>query len=308
MAKQRFVLGKSVETRILGWVLLSMVIALTSFAGTLQRPSSPGEENERSVPGSCPSMMVQIPAGTYWMGSDNGNADEKPVHQVTLDGFCLDRTEVTVAAYTECTRLGKCSPAPTTADWPGIKEEDKAIDSQFCNGTRADHQQHPINCVNWTMAVAYCRAMDKRLPTEEEWEYAAKGHDGRTYPWGNAAPSSNLLNSLGPETVALGERLGHPGWNPMFSGFDGWESTSPGGSYPEGASPFGVLDLAGNVWEWTSSGYSQDYRSEPINDLHVYRGGGWGSDNVSFIRTTYRGKGGLTYRGADVGFRCAKSQ
>jgi formylglycine-generating enzyme required for sulfatase activity len=308
MAKQRFGPGTLVATGILGWVLLSMVISSTSFAGAAQRSSSLGEANEGSAPGSCPSGMVQIPAGTYWMGSDNGDADEKPVHQVTLAGFCLDRTEVTVAAYAECTRRGECSPAPTTADWPGINEQEKALDSQFCNGTRADRQQHPINCVDWTQAETYCRAVGKRLPTEEEWEYAARGDDGRMYPWGSAAPDANLLNSLGAETVAMGERLGHPGWVSMFSGNDGWETTAPVGSYPEGASPFGALDMAGNVWEFTSSGYSPDYRSQRSNDVHVYRGGGWGFGDPSFVRTTNRGKGVLAYRGADLGFRCAKAQ
>ena len=239
------------------------------------------------------------------MGSDDGDEDQRPAHQVTLAGFCLDRTEVTVAAYAECARRGACSPAPITADWPGIKEEDKALDSRFCNGTRADRQLHPINCVDWTRADAYCRAVGKRLPTEEEWEYAARGFDGRTYPWGDAAPSSHLLNSLGAETVAMGERLGHPGWHSMFSGNDGWETTAPVGSYPDGASPFGVLDMAGNVWELTSSGYSRDYRSQPSTDDRVHRGGGWGFDDTSFVRTTYRGKSVLSYRGADLGFRCA---
>jgi eukaryotic-like serine/threonine-protein kinase len=307
MANQRLGLDRLVATSIVGCVLLSVAITLTSCARTAHRPSSLGEANERSVPGSCPSGMVQIPAGTYWMGSDDGDADEKPAHQVTLAGFCLDRTEVTAAAYAECTHRGKCSPAPTTADWPGIKEEEKTLDSQFCNGTRADRQQHPINCVDWTQADTYCRAVGKRLPNEEEWEYAARGHDGRMYPWSNAPPNSNLLNSLGAETVAMGERLGHPGWKPMFSGNDGWETTSPVGSYPEGASPFGVLDMAGNVWEFTSSGYSQDYLSQRSNDMPVHRGGGWGFGNASFVRTTHRGKSVLAYRGADLGFRCARA-
>ena len=131
--------------------------------------------------------------------------------------------------------------------------------------------------------------------------------DGRTYPWGNAAPSANLLNSLGAECVSMGERLGRPGWKPMYSGSDGWESTAPVGSYPEGASPFGVLDMAGNVWEWTSSGYSQDYRSQRSDEKRVIRGGAWGYGDPSFVRTTKRGKSPPPYRGADLGFRCATS-
>jgi len=251
--------------------------------------------------------MARIPAGTFEMGSDRGNEDEKPPHPVTVAAFCIDRTEVTVAAYTACVREGKCSPAPTTADWPGIGEEEKAIDSQFCNGAREDRREHPINCVDWHQADAYCRAVGKRLPTEEEWEYAARGLDGREYPWGDAPPSPERLNTCDAACVAMGERLGHPGWESMFAGSDGWESTAPVGSYPQGASAFGVLDMAGNVWEMTSSGYSPDYRSERSNERHVYRGGGWGYHVLSLIRTANRGKSVPEYRGADLGFRCART-
>jgi len=249
--------------------------------------------------------MVEIPSGSYLMGADDGDTDEKPVHQVTVAGFCMDRTEVTAAMYTECVTRSQCSPAHTTADWPGIDPEDQKFDSQFCNGGRPEHGDHPINCVDWSQADAYCRAMGKRLPTEEEWEYAARGTDGRTYPWGDAAPSASLLNSCGDEFVAMGERLGRPGWSKMYSGSDGWESTAPVGSYPDGASPFGVLDMAGNVWEWTSSWYSQDYGSPRGDEKHVMRGGAWGYHDPSFVRTSNRGKSPPEYRGADLGFRCA---
>jgi len=251
--------------------------------------------------------MVTIPAGQYEMGSERGNVDEKPTHQVTVAAFCIDRTEVTVAEYAECVRAGKCSPAPTTVDWPGIEEDAKTLDSQFCNGTREDRQQHPINCIDWNQANAYCSAVGKRLPTEEEWEYAARGQDGREYPWGDVSPNPDLLNTCAAECVAMGERLGRSGWKPMFSGSDGWETTAPVGSYPKGASPFGVLDMAGNVWEFTSSGYSPDYRSQRTDERHVYRGGGWGFGDAFLARTTYRGKGVPMYRGADLGFRCAQS-
>jgi len=249
--------------------------------------------------------MVGIPSGRYLMGTEDGDADEKPVHQVTVADFCMDRTEVTVAMYAECVRGSDCPPAPTTADWPGINKDDQEFDSQFCNGGRPDHADHPINCVDWTQADTFCRAVGKRLPTEEEWEYAARGTDGRTYPWGDAAPSASLLNATGAEFLAMGARLGRSGWRSMYSGDDGWESTAPVGSYPAGASPFGVLDMAGNVWEWTSSGYSADYRSPGSEETRVFRGGGWGYDDPSFVRTANRGKGPLGYRGADLGFRCA---
>jgi eukaryotic-like serine/threonine-protein kinase len=289
------------------WVAVLGCTLLTACSGTQGPQAGSKASQPADVAGSCPSGMVMIPAGTYEMGSDSGKADEKPPHQVTVAAFCIDRTEVTVAAYAACVGEAKCSPAPTTADWPGIEEDAKAFDSQFCNGAREDHQRHPINCVDWHQADAYCRAVGKRLPTEEEWEYTARGQDGRKYPWGNAAPNPELLNTCDAECVAMGERFGRPGWKPMFSGSDGWETTSPVGSYPKGASPFGVLDMAGNVWEMTSSRYSLDYRGQRTGEKRVYRGGAWGFGDASLVRTTYRGGGVPTYRGADLGLRCAQT-
>ena len=209
------------------------------------------------------------------MGADDGDAGEKPAHKVTVAGFYIDRTEVTAAMYTECVRRSQCPPAPTTADWPGIDDEDLKFDSQFYNGGREEHGDRPINCVDWIQADTYCRAIGKRLPTEEEWEYAA--------------PSASLLNALGAECVAMGARLWRPGWKSMYDGSDGWETTATVGSYPAGASPFGVLDMASNVWEFTSSGYSQDYHSQRGNEKRVIRGGGRGYEDPSFVRTTNRG-------------------
>jgi len=296
--------------RAMSWMvgvsLLAWVMATTGCAGTEEHVSGDEGAGVRAeATPSCPSGMVEIPSGSYLMGADDGDADERPTHQVTVAGFCMDRTEVTVAMYEECVSRSLCSPAWKTADWPGIDEEDQKLDSQFCTGGRPELGDHPINCVDWSQADTYCRAVGKRLPTEEEWEYAARGTDGRTYPWGNEAPGANLLNALGDECVAMGERLGRPGWKSMFNGSDGWESTAPVGSYPAGASPFGVLDMAGNVWELTSSGHSQDYLSERDDEAHVIRGGGWGYGDPSFVRTANRGTNPPAYRGADIGFRCA---
>jgi formylglycine-generating enzyme required for sulfatase activity len=304
MTRLRLGMAARPKSWIVGVALVGWMIATTGCARTAEHPSE-GEGDRAEPMPSCPSGMVEIPSGSYLMGADDGDADEKPVHRVTVAQFCMDRTEVTVAMYAECVGRSLCPPAPTTADWPGIDDDAREFDSQFCNGGRSDRGDHPINCVDWNQADIYCRAVGKRLPTEEEWEYAARGTDGRTYPWGNAAPSGSLLNSLGPECVTMGERLGRSGWKPMYGDSDGWESTAPVGGYSAGASPFGVLDMAGNVWEWTSSGYSQDYHSERSDEKHVIRGGAWGFGDPSFVRTTNRGKSPPVYRGADLGFRCA---
>lgn len=306
MTRLRLRLAARSMSWTVGVLLLGWVLATTGCAPTAERPTGDEEADARAEPApSCPSGMVEIPPGSYVMGSDEGEPDEVPPHQVTVAGLCMDRTEVTVAMYEECVRRSACAPAWTTADWPGIDKEDQEFDSQFCDGGRLELGDHPITCVDWSQADTYCRSVGKRLPTEEEWEYAARGTDGRTYPWGNAPPDATLLNSLGPESAAMGERMGRPGWGPMFSESDGWESTAPVGSYPAGASPFGVLDMAGNVWEWTSSTYSQDYGSERSDERRVIRGGAWGYGDPSFVRAANRGKSPLPYRGADLGFRCA---
>jgi formylglycine-generating enzyme len=135
--------------------------------------------------------------------------------------------------------------------------------------------QHPINCVDWDQAGAYCRVQGKRLPTEEEWEWAARGAtQARTYPWGDLAPGAQLC----------------------WSGVQKRDGTCVVGSFPEGDAPGGIHDLAGNVWEWTGSSWDPDTR--------VYRGGSWHSAETSHARAAERSKGVVPYRLYYVGFRC----
>ena len=187
---------------------------------------------------ACSRDMVAVPGRTFQMGSPAGvgDDDERPQHQVTLSPYCIDRTEVTVAAYEAC---GTCTSAADTVDWPGIDDATRKLwnDARACNGNRADRQDHPANCITWTQADAYCRAVGKRLPTEAQWELAARGTDGRRYPWGIKAPSARRLNACGSECRAYGTRLGQT-WAVMFEDSDGHETTAPVGSYPDGASPY----------------------------------------------------------------------
>ena len=182
------------------------------------------------------------PAGTFWMGSldGDGDSDEHPQRRVTLAAFCMQKTEVTVTAYVACVSADACSVASS---------------HPLCNAASADRGDHPINCVDWNQATAYCKWSGGRLPTEEEWEYAARGTDGRVYPWGNDAPGSQLC------------------WMRWM----GSDAASPGtcsvGSFLRGDSPFGLHDMAGNVWEWTSSPYCPYGRSSCSNAIHVSRGG-----------------------------------
>jgi formylglycine-generating enzyme required for sulfatase activity len=235
---------------------------------------------------------------------------------VRLSAYCIDRTEVTVAAYAVCVAAGGCGAATVTVNWANYFPDQTRSFSGFCNGT--DRPDHPINCVAWDQAAAYCRWIGKRLPTEAEWEYAARGPDGRVYPWGPQLPDARHLNASGPELAAMA-KYPFPGFSrrgtepPMYDGNDGWDTTAPVGSYPEGASPFGVLDLAGNVWEWTSGwygGYSKRMEDDPqgpaTGTSRVARGGGWATYDPGKVTVAHRLWLTPITRDCDLGFRCAR--
>jgi len=236
---------------------------------------------------------------------------------VTLPAYRIDRTEVTVAAYAVCVAAGGCGAATATVNWTKYFPEQVRYFSKFCNGT--DRPDHPINCVDWNQAAAYCRWSGKRLPTEAEWEYAARGSDGRVYPWGPQPPDARHLNADGLELAARAKHALPPGFSgmftdpPMYDGNDGWETTAPVGSYPEGASPFGVLDMAGNVWEWTSGWYGaysprveDDPQGPETGTSRVARGGGWASFDSYKVAVAHRLWLTPITRDCDLGFRCAR--
>jgi formylglycine-generating enzyme required for sulfatase activity len=261
------------------------------------------------VASACPSGMTRIAGGRFQMGSDDGDPDEKPIHPVDVASFCLDTTEVTVAAWSACVRAGNCPAAPTTVDWPGITEDRRKF-SAACNGNKSDRQQHPINCVDWSQATTFCGAYGKRLPTEEEWEYAARsGGQARRYAWGDAAPGPNLVNACGSECRAWGKTTFGADWMVVYEASDGYATTAPVGSFPAGRTTQGLLDMTGNVWEWTSSRYcpySSGGSTNCAEEKRVNRGGGWGNSGPSDLRAASRYRLTPSYRGGDLGFRCAR--
>jgi formylglycine-generating enzyme required for sulfatase activity len=232
-----------------------------------------GATQTRSADGMT---MVYVPAGTFPMGSAASDPDaqyeEKPQHQVTLDAFWIDRTEVTNAQYGRCVEAGTCQKS-TLAD-----------DAAY-NGAG-----YPVVGVAWQDAADYCRWAGGRLPSEAEWEYAARGLDGRIYPWGDTFDGAKV-NATGKD--------------------DGYEYTAPVGSFPAGASWIGALDMAGNVWEWTNDWYAS-YPAEPqVNpggpadgQTRALRGGSWYAD-PEIVRAAYRGNDALDLRNGSTGFRCA---
>lgn len=251
--------------------------------------------------------LIAIPGGSFMMGSVDLDADEKPVHRVTVASFRLDETEVTVAQYRACVSAGECEAQRTVhGAWYEKNGGTEKWSEATCNYGKGDRDRHPMNCVDWSNATNFCRWANKRLPTEEEWEYAARGGDGRKYPWGDTAPSAKLLNACGSECVGWANRTLDSSWSSMYSADDGWPTTAPAGSFSRGDTPQGIHDLAGNVWEWTASRYCPYDNASCSEEMRVDRGGGWGNDDASDVRAANRGRDSPSARNYDLGFRCAQ--
>ncbi|MFH1529767.1 MAG: SUMF1/EgtB/PvdO family nonheme iron enzyme [Pseudomonadota bacterium] len=239
--------------------------------------------------GSRPGEMAFVPAGWFMMGcneaADQGcDEDEKPYHRVWLDSYYVDVAEVTIAMYRRCVEAGAC-----VAPQPGAG----------CNWGEEGRDTHPANCTNWFQAGAYCAWVGKQLPTEAQWEKAARGVDGRIWPWGNEAPTC--------EHCAMGE--GGVGC--------GTGGTLPVCSKPAGRTPYGACDMAGNVMEWVEDPQDADfYRASPERNpvnpggdksrLHCLRGGERAYTIVNFLRTSNRDGLQPDFTNYGIGFRCTK--
>jgi formylglycine-generating enzyme required for sulfatase activity/serine/threonine protein kinase len=293
-----------------------------SAAPSVTAGASAGASGSASAapPGACPAGMVSITGGPMFMGARDliAAADAKPPHRVVVSTFCLDKTEVTVEAYQACVEKGTCERPLDHVSWPNITEALKKKYSGFCNAGKAEQAKHPINCVAWPMADNYCKQMGLRLPTEAEWEYAARGSSQKKYPWGDDAPSAKYLNACGKECEAHWKKATNESRKTMFDEDDGFVGSSPVGSFPAGASSHGVLDLAGNVWEWTADWYSPYTETDPNNppadpkgpetgDKRVLRGGDYLGSEADWSRPSYRWKTDPDTYNHAIGFRCAKS-
>jgi eukaryotic-like serine/threonine-protein kinase len=259
--------------------------------------------------GSCPAGMVMIAGARFQMGSAEDAetpTDETPQHAKKVEAFCLDTTEVTVKAYAAC---DGCERAPRTVEFEGLTPKGRSFESGFCNGD--DQPDHPMNCIDWHQAKAYCEKQGKRLPTEAEWELAARGNEGRFFPWGDEPPSGARLNACGAEcSRMLTERrssVAKDPWPAMYFDDDAAPATAPVGGYRAGATGEGVLDLAGNVWEWTESAYCPYGNVDCGDSRRVLRGGGWDTTEASGVRATRRYPSAPSARGRSTGFRCAKN-
>jgi eukaryotic-like serine/threonine-protein kinase len=300
-------------------LILALMVALSGCVSPTAAPPSsipspgnlPTSVFRPSINSSATSpkdkmVMDFVPAGQFIMGSEKGLTDEQPVHTVTLDGFWIDQTEVTNAMYGRCVESGACdAPSATT---------------YFNDPTYANH---PVVFVSWHDAGTYCSWADRRLPTEAEWEKAASwdpnANEKRLYPWGDdfECKRGNFDDETQLDSFVI---AGGPNC-------DGYVQTAPVGSFPSGASPYGALDMGGNVWEWVHDAFIeidpldsslQNYyaispSSNPqgvdpaITDYRVMRGGSW-NINFGFGRAAYRLWFGLYDSYDFTGFRCARSE
>ena len=221
--------------------------------------------------------MIEIPAGSFIMGSNLGAPDESPQHRIELNLYWIDKFEVTTGLYKACVNAEVCPEAAMTAG---------------CNSGRDDRLEHPINCVSWDQATTYCLWQAKRLPTEAEWERAARGEDGRSYAWGEDFPSAQLLN--------FNNNVG---------------ATVPVGTYPLGVSFYGLHNMGGNVQEWTADYFASDYYAQSPEQnpqgpdsgtLRVGRGASWKLGvPLEVLTTTVRAALVPNTIENSVGFRCA---
>jgi formylglycine-generating enzyme required for sulfatase activity len=227
-------------------------------------------------------VMVYVPAGEFEMGSDESDPDaekdEFPQHAVALEGYWIDRTEVTNAQYALCVADGSCRES--AVEHPTYV---KLYDAKY------DGDEYPAGGLYWSDAVDYCAWAGARLPTEAEWEYAARGPQANVYPWGDEAPTCELAQLRGCSGVKI-----------------------PAGSRPAGVSWCGAMEMAGNVWEWVADEYTSDYNSRPLSEdpansslrpIRVLRGGSW-HQIPRYIRSAERTARSSLYRIHDVGFRC----
>jgi formylglycine-generating enzyme required for sulfatase activity len=183
----------------------------------------------------APSGMVRVPAGPFWMGGGDPHLRQKERRQVYLDAFDIDRTEVTIAQYRRFIEAARYKAPYVAEPWAEMYNWKD-------NRPPKGYDRHPVTLIDWYDADAYCRWAGKRLPTEAEWEKAARGPDGRRYPWGD---------TWDPKACNHGK-----GGADNYDRSDGFDTTAPVGSFPRGRSPYGVDDMFGNVWEWTDDWFT----------------------------------------------------
>jgi len=282
---------------------IGMILLVIARAGLTEEISKKVSQTNKEIIGKDGASMVLVPAGEFTMGStreevsraveeckatsklDDSHCrewfqNEAPSHRIVLDVYYIDKYEVTTSFYSKFMRDSK-RPEPPNWDMVNL----------------GVHSNRPVIGIDWSDADAYCRWTGKRLPTEAEWEKAARGTDGRTYPWGNKKPTHDFANYWKEKSV-----------NNVYG-----DVITPVGYYESGKSPYGIYDMAGNVWEWVADWYEPSYyqHSEMQNpkgpsrtEKKVLRGGSWNASPI-LLRATDRKSGPPSLRNHFIGFRCA---
>jgi formylglycine-generating enzyme required for sulfatase activity len=262
----------------------------TKPAGSASTKTIASTASSASAAAKCPNGMVAIPGGTFKL--------EETQQPMTIGPLCVDVNEVTVVEYTACIGANACVK-------PGTYSLDAKSGAMGCNYGRPGRVLHPINCVVWEEASAFCTYAKKRLLTDEEWEWIARnGDQASKYPWGAAAPDESRANVCGAECPehyrAVAPRLPVA----MIPGDDGFAETSPVGSFPKGQNRWGVNDLAGNVWEWTST---SDASAKSMGSQKIMRGGSFLSEQTLMLQSGTRAVTKTDDRTWQIGIRCARS-
>lgn len=262
---------------------MPLVAALLLDAAAVAAPKGSTTKSSASgmlafaKPSQCPAGMTLIPGGKYTQTTATIGGEK------TIAPFCMDVTEVTVAAFATCAASGACTPAWNTCVYPPWNDTQIAECATMCNAGKPDRLHHPVNCIDWAQAASYCAAVGKRLPEQDEWEWAGRGEaKGSTFPWGEDPPNAQVCWS-GP----LGAKAR--------------TTTCEVGSFPTGDNPQGVHDLSGNLQEWTNTKW-------PGTDpLRITKGGTWAATTDGPLRVDNLNADPPLNRHNALGFRCAKS-
>jgi eukaryotic-like serine/threonine-protein kinase len=302
-------------------VVASAVVTASQSAAPPPPPATSASQAAPARLTECPKEMTMVSGGRFFMGSDDADLKlSQPVHKVAVDTFCIDIHEVTAGDYKACSDAGDCRKPDALPNYPKSEktseedhEKNRTAYGEFCNFGKDGRDRHPMNCVSWAFADIYCKAKKKRLPTEAEWEFAARGSDGRKYPWGDEPGGPKHMNACGTECNKWEVAKGLKASPRMYEADDGFAGTSPVGSFEKGKTKYGAYDFVGNVWEWTADWFELYKADEVINptgapagERKAIRGGAFNGGVQQWVNPAFRYHQLATASVHAIGFRCAR--